>query len=41
LLYHINIHNSTDEIAAGITKENVREIVRHLVDALELGMFLQ
>jgi hypothetical protein len=41
LLYHINCHNSEDEITAGVTKEDVRSIVKHLCQALEHGMFLQ
>lgn len=40
ILYHINVHSSADEIATGITKDDVREMIKHLRCALEWGMFL-
>jgi hypothetical protein len=40
-LYHLNIHDTTDEVAAGVTREDVRRIVKHLGYALKMEMFLQ
>ena len=41
LLYHLNSHNTEDEISSGITKDSIRETVRHVAHALELGILIQ
>ena len=38
LLYHLNIHDAIDEVAAGVTRDDVKMIVKYIESALELGM---
>jgi len=41
LHYHLTTHDRADEVAAGVTRDEIKMIIKHLCYALELRMFLQ
>lgn len=41
LLYHLRIHDFEDEVESGVTADDVRKIVKYIVQAMDLGMFVQ